>query len=136
MQILRIHLSKSHPYKKASMQHAWLSPSRQQLSWSHHQIHRCLNPGKSPLHVINHKMSSQTVFSGKSLGCLVTCRLVADHLVACHLVTWSFVRKIIWTRGHLVAKSYGRRVIWSQDHLVARSFGLEHLSASAWSRVI
>jgi hypothetical protein len=25
---------------------------RQQLSWSHHRIHRCLNPGKCPLHVI------------------------------------------------------------------------------------
>jgi hypothetical protein len=26
---------------------------------SHHRIHRCLNPGKCPLHVITHKMSSQ-----------------------------------------------------------------------------
>jgi hypothetical protein len=32
---------------------------RQQLSGSHHQIHRCLSPGKCPFHVISHKIINQ-----------------------------------------------------------------------------
>jgi hypothetical protein len=73
------------------------------------------------------------IINNQSLGCLAACRLVAGHLVACHLVAWSFGREVIWSQG---LRSYGRRVNWLQDHLVARSFGREHLVASAWSWVI